>query len=383
MKILHLSNVIGESKGGGVHEVVSNLYKYQKSLNHHPHIWYPGDKKDGDSIRLDENIKNLETFGNSNYGVVKDLFRSLPDEINEFDIIHQHGIWKPISLYSKKIRRKLKIKSVIQPHGYLEPFRLNISKYKKRIAYNLFERSNLNDTNALVACAFDEAYKLKKLFPKKDIAVVPNGISLDFFYADKDMSIEKKKNRMLFLSQIIPIKGLERLFRVIHEIGIKKFIGWEFLIAGYEDKNHTVFLKKLIKELNLSDLITFVGPMLGQKKIRIFDSADLFILPTYNENYGIVVAEALSRGVPVLTTKGTPWEELNSHDCGYWVDNNEEGIKKGLLKILQTSQTDLKAMGSRGKKLIKSKYLWSETSKRTIELYSWILNVGQKPDFII
>jgi glycosyltransferase involved in cell wall biosynthesis len=383
MNILHLSNVIGESKGGGVHEVVSNLYKYQKSLNHHPHIWYPGDKKDGDSIRLDENIKNLETFGNSNYGVVKDLFRSLPDEINEFDIIHQHGIWKPISLYSKKIRRKLKIKSVIQPHGYLEPFRLNISKYKKRIVYNLFERSNLNDTNALVACAFDEAYKLKKLFPKKDIAVVPNGISLDFFYADKDMPIEKKKNRMLFLSQIIPIKGLERLFRVIHEIGIKKFIDWEFLIAGYEDKNHTVFLKKLIKELNLSDLITFVGPMLGQKKIRIFDSADLFILPTYNENYGIVVAEALSRGVPVLTTKGTPWEELNSHDCGYWVDNNEEGIKKGLLKILQTSQTDLKAMGSRGKKLIKSKYLWSETSKRTIELYSWVLNIGQRPDFII
>ena len=383
MNILHLSNVIGEFKGGGVHEVVSNLYKYQKSLNHTPHIWYPGFKDDANSIRLDRNIKNLETYGNLNYGLVKDLFKSVPAEISKFDIIHQHGIWKPISIYSRKIRNKSNIKSVIQPHGYLEPFRLNISKYKKRIAFNLFEKTNLNETNALVACAYDEAYKLKKLFPKKDIAVIPNGISLDFFNAENDMPIEKKKNRMLFLSQIIPIKGLERLFRVISEIGIKKFIDWEFLIAGYEDKNHTVFLKKLTKELNLIDLITFVGPKLGQEKVRIFDSADLFILPTFNENYGIVVAEALSRGVPVLTTKGTPWEELNSYDCGYWVDNNEDGLKKALLNILQTSQKDLKAMGLRGKKLIKSKYLWSETTKRTIELYTWIINGGSKPDFII
>ena len=383
MKILHLSNVIGEKIGGGVHEVVSNLYKYQKSLDVEPHIWYPGNKKDSDSIRLDKNIKHLETFGNFKYGIIKDLFKSIPAEISKYDIIHQHGIWKPISLYSRKIRSKSNIKSVIQPHGYLEPFRLNISKYKKLIAFNLFEKKNLKEADALVACAYDEAYKLKKLFPEKDIAVVPNGISLDFFNAENDVPIEKKKKRILFLSQIIPIKGLERLFRVIHQIGIKKFIDWEFLIAGYEDKNHTVFLKKLVIELNLTNLITFIGPRLGQEKIRIFDSADLFILPTFNENYGIVVAEALSRGVPVLTTKGTPWEELNSYDCGYWVDNNEEGIKKALLNVLQTSQKDLQAMGMRGKKLIKSKYLWSQTTKRTIELYSWILNGGSKPDFII
>ena len=194
---------------------------------------------------------------------------------------------------------------------------------------------------------------------------------------------QRKKMRMLFLSQIIPIKGLERLLRIMYKIGIKKFKDWEFLIAGYEDKNHTVFLKKLVLELNLRELVKFVGPKLGDEKIRTFDSTDLFILPTFNENYGIVVAEALARGIPVLTTKGTPWEELNKYNCGFWVDNNEEGIKDALMIVLQTSKSDLKAMGERGKKLIKSKYLWSETTKKTIKLYSWILRAGSKPDFII
>ena len=383
MKVLHLSNVIGEKIGGGVHEVVANQYKYQKILDIEPHIWYPGSKKDSDSIRLDSNIKHLETFGNFKYGIIKDLFKSVPKEIKKFDVIHQHGIWKPISLYNRKIRNKSNIKSVIQPHGYLEPFRLKISKYKKLIAFNFFEKANLKEADALVACAYDEAYKLKKLFPKKHIAVVPNGISLDFFNYNNDIPIKKKKNRILFLSQIIPIKGLERLFRVIHEIGIKKFKDWEFLIAGYEDKNHTVYLKKLVQKLNLNDFITFVGPKLGIEKIRIFDSADLFVLPTFNENYGIVVAEALARGIPVLTTKGTPWEELNKHNCGFWVDNNEEGIKAALMIVLQKSMCDLKAMGERGKKLVKSKYLWNQTTKRTIELYNWILYGGSKPDFII
>ena len=153
-----------------------------------------------------------------------------------------------------------------------------------------------------------------------------------------------------------------------------------------KNKNNNLLrynLAVIQQKLNLNDFITFVGPKLGIEKIRIFDSADLFVLPTFNENYGIVVAEALARGIPVLTTKGTPWEELNKYNCGFWVDNNEEGIKDALMIVLQTSKSDLKAMGERGKKLIKSKYLWSETTKKTIKLYSWILRAGSKPDFIV
>ena len=384
MKILHLANVIGKYKGGGVHEVVSNYYKYQKLLKQEPHIWYPGDYDDANSIRLDNNIKALSTFGNSKYGLVQDLFKKLPKKIKTFDIIHQHGIWMPISLYHKKIRNNTIIKSIIQPHGYLEPFRLNISKYKKKIALSLFEKSNLEGANILLACSESEGYKLKEMFPNKDIAIIHNGISDDFFNEPSlKYKGEKKKKRMLFLSQIIPIKGLERLFEVFSQIGIDKFENWEFLIAGYEDKKYTDSLKKIINSLNLNNLVSFVGPKFDKDKLEIFDNSDIFILPTYNENYGIVVAEALARGIPVITTNGTPWEELNTNNCGLYVNNTNEGIKDGLLKMINISKNELIIMGKRGRKLIENKYLWSKTTKRTIELYSWLLYGGDKPDYII
>lgn len=384
MKILHLANVIGEHKGGGVHEVVSNFYKNQKLLNHEPHIWYPGSHDDANSIRLDNNIKALSTFGATKYGFIKQLFQKVSREIETFDIIHQHGIWMPISIFNKKLRKNSKLKSVIQPHGYLEPFRLNISRFKKKIAFNLFEKSNLEGASVLIACAEQEAIKLKKLFPHKDIAIINNGISDEFFNEPfLKYKIVKKKMRMLFLSQIIPIKGLERLFQVIYEIGVDRFKNWEFLIAGYDDKNYIKILKKLVNKLDLQKLVFFVGPKLAKDKVEIFDNTDVFILPTYNENYGIVVAEALARCIPVITTKGTPWKELKTKDCGFWVENTNDGIKNGLLNMLDKSRKDLSKMGVRGRKLIESKYLWNKTTKRTIVLYDWILNGGQKPDFIL
>jgi|TARA_B110000977_G_C11055311_1_gene483841 glycosyltransferase involved in cell wall biosynthesis len=383
LKILHLANVIGEKKGGGIHEVVSNFYRYQKELNHEPNIWYPGIDKDADSFRLDDNIRGLSTFGDLKFGLIRDLFKPIK-KISAFDIIHQHGIWTPMSLYAQKIKRNSNLKSIIQPHGLLEPFSMNISKYKKKTAYHLFERCNLLNSSALVACSEDEAVKLKNMFPKNDVAIVFNGITPDFFSEkSKKNSANNSKKRMLFLSQIIPVKGLERIFRVISDIGVNHFSDWEFLIAGYGSEDYLKLLKNLAKELNLSDLVYFVGTKFGDAKIEIYDNSDIFILPTFSENYGIVVAEALARGIPVMTTTGSPWKELDTYNCGLWVNNTHEGLKKGLLEILSLSEHQLKDMGSNGRRLVADKYLWDRTTLRTIELYRWILHGGVKPDFVL
>ncbi|MDB9996342.1 glycosyltransferase [Gammaproteobacteria bacterium] len=384
IKVLHLSNIIGEKKGGGIHEVVANFYKYQKQLQHEPSIWYPGDEADADKIRIDGNIRALTAFGSGQLGVLKGLVDSVPSAVHRFDIIHQHGIWTPLSLYAQKIRRASKLKMVIQPHGFLEPYRLNISKYRKKLAFHLFEKSNLLNASALVACSEDEAVKLKGMFPQNDVAVVFNGVDPHFYRAQSQRSIGvKEKRRMLFLSQIIPVKGLERLFHVIAEIGTELFSDWEFLIAGYGDDVYLESLRSLAIQLNLGSLINFVGPKIGSEKIRIYDNSDVFILPTFSENYGIVVAEALARGIPVVTTKGTPWVELSELSCGLWVENSHEGIKDGILKVLNLSSAELMNMGQKGRALIKEKYLWDKTTERTIILYRWLLHGGRKPDFVL
>ena len=87
MKILHLSNIVGEKRGGGVHEVVSNLYKHQKILNHTPHIWHPGYDSDVDFAKPDDNIRTLDTYGDAKHGVVKEIFQKITNNVKLFGII--------------------------------------------------------------------------------------------------------------------------------------------------------------------------------------------------------------------------------------------------------------------------------------------------------
>ncbi|MDB9846674.1 glycosyltransferase [Flavobacteriaceae bacterium] len=382
MRVLHLSNVIGEKKGGGIHEVVSNLYRYQKKYKLEPHVWFPGNIEDADSFRLDNNIKCLDTYGDVKFGFVKDLFKPISEEVDKFDILHQHGLWMPVSMLSKKMKKKTNIKKVVQTHGFLMPYSRNLSKLKKDLIFSIYERSNIESSDMLVACAKEEAIVLRNLFPNKTIAIIPNGISDEFFNTENKTKIFKRKKRMLFLSQIIPVKGLERIIKSFKEIGVNNFLDWEFIIAGYEDPQYKRILENMITDFGLNDVVKFIGPKFGLDKIQAFDNTDVFLLPSYSENFGIVVAEALSRGVPVLTTKGTPWGELESNNCGFWVDNTDLGIKNGILQILQSSKEELKEMGVRGKKLISEKYLWSKCALKTSEMYQWILNKGLKPSFI-
>lgn len=382
MKILHLSNVISEKSGGGVHEVVKNLYKYQKELGHEPHIWHPGTNDDSDSIKLDENIRALNTYGNKKYGIIKDLFKPLDKSIKYFDVIHQHGVWMPISLFNLRIKNSFDIPSIIQPHGYLEPFRLNQKKIKKKIIFNLYENQNIRTSDLILACSKDESKKLKNMYNDKTIATIENGIDSEFLNAPSLKTKNNNKKILLFLSQIIPIKGLDRLIEIIGELGKEKFYGWELHIAGYNSGTYGKKLLSKVNKLKLDDIIKFIGPKHGKDKIKVFDNSSAFILPTFNENFGIVVAEALSRAKPVITTKGTPWEDVELYKCGFWSDNNKIGIKTSIIKLLSMNDKELELMGLRGKKMIKEKYMWDVAAKKTIELYNWMIKKVEKPAFI-
>ena len=109
------------------------------------------------------------------------------------------------------------------------------------------------------------------------------------------------------------------------------------------------------------------GPLDDEKKWEAYARADLFVLPTYSENFGIVVAEALWAGVPVITTKGTPWDELESEKCGWWIDlpKSKSGVEVEQWNALDSalrearSADDLRGMGARGRKLVEDRYTWS------------------------
>ena len=389
MKILNIANVAGTKRGGGVHEVVYNFWRIQNSLGYSSDLWFPGYKEEELELIKEsdfDKVRALDTYFHPSKSFLKN-FKRLLSQMSEYNIIHQHGIWVPISKLTLEANKNHKGIVIIQPHGYLEPYRLNISKLKKQLAYYVFEKTNLERARLLIACSNEEYLNLKIMFPSKDIAIIPNGVSEDFYlanskndYFNRDKYLGRKN--MLFLSRIHPLKGLVRFLKVYASIDKETRENWNIIIAGIDQDNHSQELNKIVKDLKISDFVYFEGEKFKDEKVNIMSSADLFILPTFNENYGIVVAESLSRGVPVLTTKGAPWSLLEKENCGFWVDNNQEGIKMGLEKAMLFPEDKLKLMGENGRRIAKNYFLWDGIVHKTIELYSWLINGGEKPDFV-
>ena len=185
MKVLNFAVVAGKNRGGGVHEVVYSFFRIQNTLNIDSHLWFPGFVSEKEELQSQlpllekKKIKALDTFFNPNYGLLKNQ-AIIKKELLSFDIIHQHGVWFPMSILSSSVKKETGKPFILQPHGYFEPYRLGISKTKKKIAYNLYEKKNIELSDIIIACSHDEYENLRKLFPNKDIAIIPNGVSNSF-----------------------------------------------------------------------------------------------------------------------------------------------------------------------------------------------------------
>lgn len=381
MKVIHLSNIAGRL-GGGVSEVVHAFLFHQPKIGCYSSLWFIGRKEQEIEISNNQRISEDRLHSVSFKSFFNPLSYYKFKKISiKYQIIHQHGIFLPSSLFSIFMNNKLKI--IINPHGYLEPEKMKVSSIKKSIVLSLFENHNLKNCHCLVACSKQEAKALRDFGLSQPIVVLPNGVDKEMLKNKSDIlsessfkndhGIEQDKKVLLFLSRIHPFKGLELLLRSIHRIK-DKFIenNWVFVLAGIDELNHESYLRKLSKDLNISEIIKFTGPQYNENKISAFDSADCFILPSKGENFGIAVIEALARGIPVIATQNTPWSELEDSRCGWCVERTEQGFISAILKLFKTNSNLLEEMGDRGIDLVSRKYTWSNIAKQSINMYKWV-----------
>ncbi|KQS93357.1 hypothetical protein ASG21_12630 [Chryseobacterium sp. Leaf394] len=322
---------------------------------------------------------NLKFFKSSFLDYSKTLNIELQKK--DADLYHGHGIWNlPIHQMAKNARKKNK-PYLISIRGMLEPWSLKQSKLKKKLAMLMYQHRDLKLASCLHATGQMEVESIRNLGYKNPIANIPNGININE-YPQKEYQ-RKREKTILFLSRIHPKKGIEILIEAWQLLDESIIENWKVKIAGNGDQAYINILKQEIASKKLDNKIDIIGSKFGTEKLEIYHNADLFVLPTYSENFGIVVAEALSCGIPVITTTGTPWKDLEDYKAGSWIDIGVDSLRATLEEYLQKDSSELEEMGKNGRRLVEDKYSIESVGKQFLELYGWILNKTEKPDFVV
>ena len=290
------------------------------------------------------------------------------------DVVHFHGIWSP-ALASRFIYwRKRGIACVVSPHGMLEPWALSHKWFKKRLAWMLYQRRLLNRASVLHSTSERERAQFRSLGLGSPAAMIPWGVSIP----KKQQPMPRGFGRRvaLFVGRIYPVKGLPML---VQAWGRVQPAGWKLKIVGPDEAGHRSEVEAEICKAGLHSAVEFTGELAGAAKTAAYNDADLFVLPSYTENFGIAAAEALAAGLPVITTKGTPWSDLESHRCGWWVDIGVEPLAAALREATSRSDEIRIEMGRRGRALVEQKYRWPKIAADMLSVYKWVLGKAQKP----
>ncbi len=297
---------------------------------------------------------------------------------HHIQIIHDNGLWLHSNHASARIALRLSLPLIIQPHGMLEPWALSYRSWKKKLAWRLYVKRDLQSAALLVATSPQEADGFRRVGLRQPIAIIPNGVDIP---AWKERPIIKNREHYaLFLSRIHPVKGLLNLVAA-WERGCPE--RWKMIVAGPDEGGHRTVVEQAVQKAGLEKRFLFVGPVAGAAKEKLYREADLFILPTFTENFGMVVAEALSYGVPVITTKGAPWEGLIDHRCGWWVDVGVEPLAEAILSAIGLTDAERQNMGQQGRQFVEREFSWPQIAERMLAVYQWILGHGKKPEDVV
>jgi glycosyltransferase involved in cell wall biosynthesis len=292
------------------------------------------------------------------------------------NVVHAHGIWNQSAHSAAAVARANGVPLVISAHGMLTLWSMQHKAAKKKLAWWLYQKKDLATAAAVHVASQLEADELRQLGFRGPIALVPNGVDLPEWVPPTN---GKPPFTALFLSRIHPKKGLVDLIKAWAAL---RPADWRCVIAGPSEGGHREELERLVRAEKLEGAFSFPGEVVGQAKWQLYRSADLFVLPTYSENFGLVVPESLACGVPVLTTKGTPWSDLVTEKAGYWIEVGQSPLEAALKEAFALSVEERRTMGRHGRAMVVGKYSWEKMGATMLQVYQWILG-GQRPAAIL
>ena len=297
------------------------------------------------------NIKFKLIFKYSSYFSYKLNFDEI---VKNYDIIHIYGTWKPFYIKLFSASKKLNKKIITSPIGALEPWSLSQKKIKKKLAWFFYQKKLILESDYIHAtCEIEKKHLIELGVDASKIKVIAHGVEV---HENLSKKFNKDQKKMIFFSRIHPKKGLLELIKIWDKLDASK--DWFLNIYGpVSDQEYLTKIKSEILNKKLESKIKILNPIYDKnEKKQIYLNSDCFILPSRSENFGISIAEALSFGVPVITTTDTPWKIIEEKNAGIVFKFSEQNLLNSLNKFMKLNVNELEIMSKNALDIIKNYY---------------------------
>jgi glycosyltransferase involved in cell wall biosynthesis len=390
MKVLHIIPSISPKLGGPT-QVVLNLVRALRKEGIDVEI---ATTNDDDGLLL--NVPLLECVEYQGLPVwffphaarIKAFLPSLAftqwlwQNIKNYDILDNHYLFSYLPSCAAVFAQWQQVPYTVRIMGQLTPWALAQSKLKKHVYSYLIEKRNLNQAAAIHCTSVGEMEDVSAFGVKPPKVVLPLGVNPPTLIGDAKSQLQYRYNLseevpiILFLSRLHYKKRPELLIQTLGELK-KQEQNFYLLIAGSGQDTYVQSLQKMVASLNITNQTSFVGFVSGYEKDLLLQGSDLFVLPTYSENFGIALAEAMVSGLPIITTPGVQIApEIDEAEAGIIVEGEIGSLKTAIADLLKNPQLR-EQMGENGRLVALQRYSWQTVAQQLVSTYQAILNQEQ------
>ena len=314
------------------------------------------------------------------WGTSLPLARGLARKIPAADLVHIHSLYLFHNLVAGYLCRRHDIPYLVRPHGTLDPFIFRRHRGRKRIMEYLFEHRNIRRAAALhFTTAQEQALAAPFTFGAPGL-VVPLGIGPGEFAALPEPGGFRRrypeigdKPIVLFFGRINFKKGLDILARAFGIAGRQR-PDVHLVLAGPDNEGWGARVRAWLEAEGMRDRATFTGMLLGPDKLAVLRDASLFVLPSYSENFGLAVIEAMAAGLPVIISdQVNVWPEVESAGAGRVIPCDAAALAGQMLELLADPGAAA-VMGQKGRALVQERFLWPRIAPRLAGVYARIID---------
>lgn len=327
-----------------------------------------------------DRIQTQPVAQQSSYAKSPALLNALRQNINEYDLVNLHTLWTHSSRVVRAVCQSAQVPYVVMPHGMLDPNSMQRKRLKKQIYGRLIEFPMIRASAGLLCTHEEEARLASESVSSLPTAyITPLGadsppdkretLRHEFYQSHPELQV---KPTVVFLSRLHEKKGLDLLIPAIKVLR-QSIPEVRLLLVGSGDSSYEQFLKDLIVQEEIGDSVMMTGNLSGREKWQAMAAGDVFALSSYQENFALVVVDALALGVPVvLSNRVNIWSNIVEAKAGLECRLEPMHIAEQLQSLL-LSPEKCRTMGDNGQQLVKQEFTWQRCAERTKAAYQSIL----------